>query len=183
MNSQTETVVGKKAKLLPLGLAGLCLALATGGGLVYYCTRTEEPPGQPAPHAGPPPDPAEAKTPPGKPELLLTTSRQDTQILAIDFYGVRDRLRSMAPEDRKNYILQECLKLYVEDRAAARNSIPKARLYALYVPDRDEYAKGSFRNLTELAIIDTTRESAAAQDKPLSQRVGQVEWKNETDAP
>jgi hypothetical protein len=181
-------MVRQRGKILALGIAGLCLALAAGGGLVYFVKHTHTPdtlssPGTEASHPGTAahPDQAKAAAAPAKPELLLTTSRRDTQILAIDFFGVRDQLRGMTPADRKQYILEQCLKLYVQERDRA--GIAKARLYALYVPDRDEYAKGSFRNLTELAIIDTDRASATAQDKPLAERAGQVEWKSETDAP
>jgi hypothetical protein len=188
MSDQTETMVRQRGKMLPLVVAGLCLALAAGGALVYFVQHAHAPatlpsPGTEASHPGSAThsDPGTAAASPAKPELLLTTSRRDTQILAIDFFGVRDQLRGMTPADRKQYILEECLKLYIQERDRA--GIAKARLYALYVPDRDEYAKGSFRNLTELAIIDTDRASATAPDKPLAERAGQVEWKSGTDAP
>jgi hypothetical protein len=118
-----------------------------------------------------------APAPSGKAELLLVTRRGDTLVLAVDFSGVRDRLHGLSPSERRQVVLRDTLRLYLANaRGDDRKQALHARLFALLVPDRDEYARGSYQGVTELAIVETDYPKASHARKPVEARTTHVEW-------
>jgi hypothetical protein len=121
--------------------------------------------------------PKAAAAPSGRAELLLVTRRGDTLFLAVDFSGVRNRLHGLSVADRRQAVLRDALRLYLSNVSGDdRKQALHARLFALLVPDRDEYARGSYQGVTELAVIETDYRKASQERKPLEDRARQVEW-------
>jgi hypothetical protein len=55
--------------------------------------------------------------------------------------------------------------------------VATVRLLALSVPNRDDYARGDFRNMDELALFDTDHAAARDASKTPAERAGKVEWR------
>jgi hypothetical protein len=145
-----------------------CLVIASMGGCV-------DRPSQPAPVAS-----SATATAPStfdrRPEVLLSSRKPDKLIVAIDFAGSKAMDRSVSLDERRRYVLEQSVALYAAYAKKERDDQP-VRLMALSVPSRDDYARGDFRNMDELAVLDTTHANARAADKSVDERVGTVEWR------
>ena len=144
-----------------------CLVIATVGG----CVDRPADSGPSATTA-----PASPVTFDRKPEVLLSSRKPDRLIVAIDFAGSRAMDRSLSPDERRAFVLEQSVALYV---AFARKEKPDqpVRLLALSVPNRDDYARGDFRNMDELAVCDTDHATARDTGKTPAERAGKVEWR------
>jgi hypothetical protein len=107
---------------------------------------------------------------------LLTSRKADRLIVAIDFAGSRAVDQSVPLSDRRAYVLEQSTALYAAYAKKERPEQP-VRLMALCVPNRDDYARGDFRNMDELAVCDTTHSAARNTDRPVAERAGAVEWR------
>jgi hypothetical protein len=123
-----------------------------------------------------PGSPQEA-APVGKPEILLTTRKQNTLVVAVDFLPLRQKLARMPVEQRRTFLLEECYRVMGEEDVLRDKSADKLCVYALFVPNRNEYAQGNFRDLEEIAIFHAEREAFADGTRPWEQRVANAEWK------
>jgi len=112
-----------------------------------------------------------------QPELLLVTRKGERAILALDFHNSRATLPSLSLAERQQYVLREALRIYNEDFADEAQKSQAIRIHALGVPNRDEYAKGSFKDLVELAVMDSLPKLLADTSLPPEQRLGQIQWK------
>jgi hypothetical protein len=120
--------------------------------------------------------PAKPATYDRKPEVLLSSRKPERLIVAIDFAGSKAMDPSVPLDERKTYVLEQAVALYADFAKKERDDQP-VRLMALSVPNRDDYARGDFRNMDELAILDTDHSTAKAGDKPADVRAGKVEWR------
>ncbi|HEX3151274.1 MAG TPA: hypothetical protein VHR66_24565 [Gemmataceae bacterium] len=111
-----------------------------------------------------------------KPEVLLSSRKADKLIVAIDFAGSRAMDKSLPVAERRQYVLEQSVALYAA-YAKKETAGQKVRLMALSVPSRDDYARGDFRNMDELAICDTDHAAAVDAGKKPDERAGQVEWR------
>lgn len=111
-----------------------------------------------------------------KPEVLLSSRKPDRLIVAIDFAGSRAMDPSVPLDERRKYVLEQSVALYAGYAKKERDDQP-VRLMALSVPNRDDYARGDFRNMDELAVLDTDHATAKSTDKPVTDRAGKVEWR------
>lgn len=111
-----------------------------------------------------------------RPEVLLSARKPDRLIVAIDFAGSKAMDRVIPLADRRAYVLEQSVALYAEYAKKERPD-QAVRLMALCVPNRDDYARGDFRNMDELAILDTADAAARATDRPAAERAGAVEWR------
>jgi len=144
-----------------------CLVIASMGGCV---TRPAQPAGE-----GPAPAPA-AATFDRRPEVLLSSRKSDRLIVAIDFAGSKAMDRALSLDERRQYVLEQSVALYAAYAQKERDE-QSVRLMALSVPNRDDYARGDFRDMDELAVCDTTHAAARNADKPAAERAGTVEWR------
>ena len=143
-----------------------CLVIATVGGCVD----------RPADNGTATTNGAAPVTFDGVPEVLLSSRKPDKLIVAIDFAGSKAMDRSRPLDERRAYVLEQSVILYA---AFARKEKPEqsVRLLALSVPNRDEYARGDFRNMDELAVFDTDHSTARDASKTPAERAGKVEWR------
>jgi hypothetical protein len=145
-----------------------CLMIASIGGCI-------DRPVSPSPAASAP-----AATAPTtfdrQPEVLISARKPDKLIVAIDFAGSRAMDKAVSLDERRRYVLEQSVALYAGYAKKERDDQP-VRLMALCVPNRDDYARGDFRNMDELAVCDTTHAAARAGDRPLAERAGTVEWR------
>jgi hypothetical protein len=111
-------------------------------------------------------------------ELLTTTSGNGKLVVAVDFYGTRALLKSIPVEERKQYILDQALQVYMTHCAQKHKGFSQIRIYALGIRERDEYAKGSFKNMIELAVIDSTPELLGDSARAPLDRAGNLQWKS-----
>ena len=111
-----------------------------------------------------------------KPEVLLSSRKADKLIVAIDFAGSRAMDKSLPLADRRKYVLEQAVALYAA-YAKKETAGQKVRLMALSVPNRDDYARGDFRNMDELVICDTGHAIAVDAAKSPEERAGQLEWR------
>ena len=111
-----------------------------------------------------------------KPEVLLSSRKPDKLIVAIDFAGSKAMDRSVPLGERRAFVLEQSVTLYA---AFAKKEKPDqaVRLLALSVPNRDDYARGDFRNMDELAVCDTDHAAARDANKAPAERAGKVEWR------
>jgi hypothetical protein len=139
-----------------------CLVIATVGGCVER-----------SPDPAPPEMPTTYDRPP---EVLLSSRKPDRLIVAIDFAGSKAVDQSLPLDERRAYVLEQSVVLYA---AFAKREKPEqaVRLMALSVPNRDDYARGDFRNMDELAIFDTDHATARDAGKTPAERAGRVEWR------
>ena len=79
-------------------------------------------------------------------------------------------------DERRKYVLDQSVRLYA-DYAKKEKPDQVVRLLALSVPNRDEYARGDFKNMDELAVFDTDHATAVDANKPPADRAGKVEWR------
>jgi hypothetical protein len=111
-----------------------------------------------------------------KPEILLTSRKPDRLIVAIDFAGSKAMDKSVPLDERRRYALEQAVALYAATSRKERDDQP-VRLLALSVPNRDDYARGDFRDMDELAVCDTTHATARTADWTVETRAGRVEWR------
>jgi hypothetical protein len=111
-----------------------------------------------------------------QPEVLLSSRKPDRLIVAIDFAGSRAMDPAISLDERRKYVLEQSVVLYAGYAKKERDDQP-VRLMALSVPNRDDYARGDFRNMDELAVLDTTHAAAKETDRPAAVRAGKVEWR------
>lgn len=145
-----------------------CLVIASMGGCL-------DRPNQPAP-AGPAATSVTPSTFDRQPEVLLSSRKADKLIVAIDFAGSKAMDQSVPLDERRRYVLEQSVAVYAAYAKKERDDQP-VRLMALSVPNRDDYARGDFRNMDELAVCDTTHAMARGTDKPAAERAGMVEWR------
>jgi hypothetical protein len=145
-----------------------CLVVASIGGCI-------DRPASPGP-ADSAPAAAAPATFDRQPEVLLSSRKPDKLIVAIDFAGSRAMDKSVSLDERRRYVLEQSVALYTEYAKKERDDQP-VRLLALCVPNRDDYARGDFRNMDELAVCDTTHAAARAATRPAAERAGAVEWR------
>jgi hypothetical protein len=117
----------------------------------------------------------------GAPELMLiSVSANDQRVNGvIDFNSVRSKIQAMPVAERRRYVLQNCFELYLAERSEKHKKLNNVRIYAMYIPDRDEYARGSYANVVTLGILDSTQDLVAAAKKTLEERAGKLEWKSD----
>jgi hypothetical protein len=111
-----------------------------------------------------------------KPEVLLSSRKPDRLIVAVDFAGSKAMDSSVPLDERRRYVLEQTVALYAAYAKKERDDQP-VRLLALSVPNRDDYARGDFRNMDELAVCDTTHATARTADWTVETRAGRVEWR------
>jgi hypothetical protein len=111
-----------------------------------------------------------------QPEVLLSSRKSDRLIVAIDFAGSKAMDPAISLDERRKYVLEQSVALYTGYAKKEKDDQP-VRLMALSVPNRDDYARGDFRNMDELAVLDTNHAAAKATDKPAADRAGKVEWR------
>jgi hypothetical protein len=111
-----------------------------------------------------------------KPEVLLSSRKPDRLIVAIDFAGSKAMDRSLPLDERRRFVLEQSVAAYVAFARKELDDLP-VRLMALSVPNRDDYARGDFRDMDELAVCDTDHAMARSADKTAGQRAGKVEWR------
>lgn len=144
-----------------------CLVIATIGGCVNRPPEAE-------------PTSSSSTTTPAtfnrQPEVLLSSRKPDRLIVAIDFAGSKAMDKSIPLAERRIYVLEQSVALYAAYAKKDRPDQP-VRLMALCVPNRDDYARGDFRNMDELAVCDTTHAAARTADRPAAERAGTVEWR------
>lgn len=159
---------------------GSCVlvALALGGAFTAYRIWNKPEPAVPdGPQGSPVQGTPVASTMPREPELLLISYRGNQAIFAMDFDRSKALAKELTLEQRQQFIMKECLRFYEKERAGIKKKVEKIRIHALVVPDRDEYAKGSFRNLLELATMDSTPGQLDADGQSVEQRLGAIVWK------
>ena len=144
-----------------------CLVIASMGGCLERPAETGSAATTP---------PAVAATFDRLPEVLLSSRKPDRLIVAIDFAGSKAMDKRVSLDERRRYVLEQAVALYAGYAKKERDDQP-VRLVALSVPNRDDYARGDFRNMDELAVCDTTHAAARATDKSAAERAGQVEWR------
>ena len=110
------------------------------------------------------------------PEVLLSSRKPDKLIVAIDFAGSRAMDRSLPLAERRQYVLERSVALYAAYAKKEKADQP-VRIMALSVPNRDDYARGDFRNMDELAVLDTVHATAADAGKAAADRAGTVQWR------
>ena len=111
-----------------------------------------------------------------QPEVLLSSRKPDRLIVAIDFAGSKAMDKALPLTERRKYVLEQSVALYAAYAKKERDDQP-VRLMALSVPNRDDYARGDFRNMDELAVCDTDHATARSADKTPAERAGTVEWR------
>jgi hypothetical protein len=146
-----------------------CLVIATMGGCFGRPAETGSTATTPAPAAAP-------ATYDRQPEVLLSSRKPDKLIVAIDFAGSRAMDKSQSLDRRRAFVLERSVALYAAFAKKERPGQP-VRLLALSVPNRDDYARGDFRNMDELAVCDTDHATARDAGKTPAERAGKVEWR------
>jgi len=111
------------------------------------------------------------------PEVLLSSRKQGVLIVAIDFAGTAATDKALPLDDRRQYVARHAVDLYLRDFAAKEKPGQKVKFFTYSVPHRDDYARGDFRNVTELAIFDTTQDNLRSDKQSLLERLGTVEWR------
>lgn len=144
-----------------------CLVIASMGGCVERSASTG-----PAPTTAP----VAAATYDRQPEVLLSSRKPDRLIVAVDFAGTKAMNKAIPVDERRRYVLEQVVVAYAAYAKKERDD-QRVRLLALSVPNRDDYARGDFRNMDELAVCDTTHATARAADKDALERSGTVEWR------
>src|SRR5687767_6452018 len=104
-----------------------------------------------------------------KPEVLLSSRKPDKLIVAIDFAGSKAMDRSLALDERRAFVLEQSVILYAAFAKKEKPDQP-VRLLALSVPNRDDYARGDFRNMDEFAVCDTDHATARDAGKTPAER-------------
>lgn len=128
------------------------------------------------------PTKAEAEQPKATPvtrqaEVLLSTRAKGVLTVAMDFAGTPATDKKLALEERRQYVSQVALELYAKDFIKREKPGQKVKLFAIGVPNRDDYLRGDFRNMEELAIFETTQDQLKDETKSQIERLGIVEWR------
>jgi hypothetical protein len=110
------------------------------------------------------------------PEVLLSSRKPDKLIVAIDFAGSRAMDRSVPLAERRRYVLERAVSLYAGYAKKEKAGQP-VRIMALSVPNRDDYARGDFRDMDELAVFDTVHATATDATKGAAERAGNADWR------
>ena len=110
------------------------------------------------------------------PEVLLSSRKPDKLIVAIDFAGSRAMDRSVSLAERRRYVLEQSVALYTGYAKKEKADQP-VRIMALSVPNRDDYARGDFRDMDELAIFDTVHATATDAARGTAERAGTADWR------
>ena len=117
------------------------------------------------------------KTYDAQPAVLLASRAKDGRyIVAIDFANTTAENKAVPLHERRKYVLEESIRLYA-GYAKKEKADQSVELLALSVPNRDEYARGDFKNFDELAVFDTDHAKAVDENKPPIERVSKVEWR------
>lgn len=141
--------------------------------------KTELAPVTPAVAANVAPTPVTPSAEPAKvrqPEVLLSSRNKEQLIIAFDFAGTPGMDKSKSLDERRQYVAEHMARLYQQDFAKREKTGQKVKLFALGVPNRDDYLRGDFRNTDELAICETTHELLVGNEAPL-QRLGTIDWR------
>ncbi|MBL8826047.1 MAG: hypothetical protein JNM18_03620 [Planctomycetaceae bacterium] len=114
-----------------------------------------------------------------EPEVLLSSRDKSQQLLiiAIDFAGTPAMDKSLGLEARRQYVAEHVTRLYVQDFAKKESSSQKVKVFALGVPNRDDYLRGDFKNTDELAICETNYEQLTDELRTAVERLGNVDWR------
>jgi hypothetical protein len=157
---------------------GLLAVTATGLlGLAHLLGCNNNGPTPPATGGGttvaaPPP-----KTYDAKPAVLMSSrTKEGRYVVAIDFANSKAENKSVLLDERRKFVAEQSAALYA-DYAKKEKPDQAVRLFALSVPNRDEYARGDFKNMDELAVFDTVHATAVDANKSPTERVGTVEWR------
>lgn len=108
---------------------------------------------------------------------LMTTAKGEKLIVAIDYAGTRAVQKTIAQQDRKDYILTQALSVYAKNCAESGKKYSQIRIHALSVPNLDEYSRGNFNGMLELATMDTSPGSLTDTSKTTEKRLGTITWK------
>jgi len=115
------------------------------------------------------------------PEILLVNRKGTKSVVAIDFFGsaALDPRNSLV--ERRQYILTESLRLCLKDgldRVKDKNTTI-VKIFAVSVPDRNEYALGKFNKYRELAIMSSDPQGLRDDRKSMEERLGEISWKGD----
>lgn len=164
----------------PIAVAGLRPAVAGLLGLAALLGGCNDAPTTPAAGNGTGTAASTAAAPKKydvQPAVLLSSRGKDGKyIVAIDFANSKAVDPGLPLDERRAYVLEQAVALYA---GYAKKEKPDqvVRLLALSVPNRDEYARGDFKNMDELAVIDTVHGTVADANKSPTDRAGKVEWR------
>ena len=137
-----------------------------------------------APATGPVPAPAGvqgvsqaslASSTPTKPYVRLTTRSKGTLIVAADFQGVKDQLDTLDADARRTFILKACVDLALENKLDQEEGITQLKIYALLIEGKT-YQVGSFKGVTQLAIVEADAKQIADTAQDVAARVANVKW-------
>jgi hypothetical protein len=126
--------------------------------------------------------PAAQPAPPAKPreaEVLLSSRDKSQQLLiiALDFAGTPAMDKSRGLDERRQYVTEHVARLYRQDFAKQEKPGQKVKVFALGVPNRDDYLRGDFRNTDELAICETTHDQLLDDARTAAERLGTIDWR------
>jgi hypothetical protein len=110
------------------------------------------------------------------PEVLLSSRKPDKVIVAIDFGGSKAVNKAIPLAERRAFVLEQSVALYAA-YAKQEKADQSVRIMALSVPNRDDYSRGDFRNMDELAVLDTVHATVVDAGKTPSERAGMIEWR------
>lgn len=127
------------------------------------------------PRVEPAPSPAAATV--REPSILLSSRKKDVLIVAVDF-AFSPAMNAKSPlDERRQYVASQIVSLYAKDFARKEKAGQKVKVFAYSVPNADDYARGDFRNISELAIFETTQDLLKDEAKSALERLGTIEWR------
>ncbi len=123
--------------------------------------------------------PAATPSKPREPEVLLSSrdKAQQLLIIAVDFAGTPAMDKSLGLDARRQYVAEHVTRLYAQDFAKKEQSGQKVKVFALGVPNRDDYLRGDFKNTDELAICETNHDQLTDELRTGFERLGNVDWR------
>ncbi len=117
---------------------------------------------------------------PKKPKHTLTTRKgEDTVILVINFWDVKDELGQLPADRKRSYLLQGCVDLAIEAGYDKEPGVTNVRLYA-FVYNASEYESVGMKAVTQLAVFDIETAKLADASQPIAERMAKIEWKDKS---
>ena len=139
---------------------------------------------QPIAVAAPTPESAKPAVPTVRePAVLLSSRKKDVLIVAMDFAGSKGMDKSQSLDDRRQYVAEKALQMFLADFAKKEKAGQTIKLMALSVPNRDDYARGDFRNMDYLAVFESPIEALKDESKSAIERLGKIEWREALTSP
>ena len=139
---------------------------------------------QPIAVAAPTPESAKPATPTVRePAVLLSSRKKDVLIVAMDFASSKGMDKSQSLDERRQYVAEKALQMFLADFAKKEKAGQTIKLMALSVPNRDDYARGDFRNMDYLAVFENSAEALKDESKSAIERLGKIEWREALKSP